>query len=68
MYLLDSNVFIEAHRRFYGIDFVPGSRDWLRLGHAADKPSSIDVVAEGWARREGLRRCINGAVSARSIV
>ncbi len=28
-YLLDSNVFIEAKRRYYGFDFCPAFGDWL---------------------------------------
>jgi len=28
-YLLDSNVFIEAKRRYYGFDFCPAFWDWL---------------------------------------
>ena len=46
MYLLDSNVFIEAHRRYYGIDFVPGFWDWLRQGHAAGKLASIEKIRQ----------------------
>ncbi|MDR2379944.1 MAG: DUF4411 family protein [Bifidobacteriaceae bacterium] len=46
MYLLDSNVFIEAHRRYYGIDFVPGFWDWLHLGHSQGKLASIDKIRE----------------------
>jgi hypothetical protein len=46
MYLLDSNVFIEAHRRYYGIDFVPGFWDWLQLNHASGKLASIERIRE----------------------
>ena len=44
MYLLDSNIFIEAKNRYYGFDIAPGFWDWLgqlfREGHAL----SIDAV------------------------
>jgi hypothetical protein len=46
MYLLDSNVFIEAHRRYYGIDFVPGFWDWLHLANGSGLLASIDKIRQ----------------------
>ena len=40
MYLLDSNVFIQAKNSHYGLDFVPAFWDWLikenKAGHVAN--------------------------------
>ncbi len=43
-YLLDANVFIEAHRKYYGFGFCPGF--WLALvrQHEKNRVSSIDKV------------------------
>lgn len=43
-FLLDTNVFIESYRRFYGFDFCPGF--WKSLVDQAtkDRLASIDVV------------------------
>jgi hypothetical protein len=46
MYLLDANVFIEAHRRYYGIDFVPGFWDWLDLSFNAGVIASIEKIKD----------------------
>lgn len=43
-YLLDANVFIEAHQRYYAFDLCPGFWDWLSAEHAAGKLLSIDKV------------------------
>lgn len=47
MYLLDTNIFIEAHRTYYAPDLVPGFWTWLQeqhtLGHLA---STYDVYSE----------------------
>jgi hypothetical protein len=40
-YLLDSNVFIEAKRRYYGFDFCPAFWDWLV--EAGDKKHVFSV-------------------------
>lgn len=40
-YLLDTGVFIEAKRRFYGLDFVPGYLDWLMRAAKAGTIRSI---------------------------
>ncbi len=43
-YVLDANVFIEAHRTYYGFDLCPGFWNALRLHHAAKRVFSIDRV------------------------
>ena len=43
-YLLDSNVFIEAHRRYYAFDLCPGFWDCIPRLFAADRLVSIDKV------------------------
>ncbi|MEK6700714.1 MAG: DUF4411 family protein [Planctomycetota bacterium] len=45
-YLLDTGVFIEAKRRFYGMDFVPGYWDWLMRASKAGTIRSIEKVAD----------------------
>ena len=44
MYLVDSNVFIEAKNRYYGFDIAPGFWDWLDGTHAAATACSIEPV------------------------
>ncbi len=43
-YLLDPNAFIQAKRRFYGLDFCPGYWGTLIWHHEKDKLRSIDKV------------------------
>lgn len=45
-YLLDTGIFIEAKRRFYGMDFVPGYWDWLMREAKAGTIRSIERVAD----------------------
>lgn len=45
MYLLDSNIFIEAKNRHYGFDFCPAFWDWLVAQHAAGTVASVDQVS-----------------------
>lgn len=45
-YLLDSNVFIEAHRSYYGFDFCPGFWDWLIKQGEAGTTLSIKAVKD----------------------
>ena len=59
-YLLDANVFIEAHRRYYGLDFAPGFWDWLAAAHNDGIIHSVEKIREelvgmddalaGWVR------------------
>lgn len=44
-YILDSNVFIEAHRRYYHFDICPGYWDSLIYFHRQGLIASLDVVA-----------------------
>ena len=44
MYLLDANVFIEAHRRYYGIDFAPGYWEWLERGYTTGILASVEKI------------------------
>lgn len=43
-YLLDTNVFIEAHRRYYAFDICPGFWDWLLHQQEVSRAVSIDRV------------------------
>ena len=62
-YLLDSNVFIEAKNRHYGLDFCPAFWDWLIATNAAGQVFSIEKVEEeikaiadelaNWTRERG---------------
>lgn len=62
-YLLDANVFIEAKRRYYGLDFCPAFWDWLIQENAAGRVFSIEKVEDElragsdelteWARERG---------------
>ena len=45
-YLLDANVFIEARRRYYGLDFCPAFWDWLIAANARGSIYSIDRIRE----------------------
>lgn len=51
-YLLDANVFIEAHQRYYGFDLCPGFWDWLVAAHTQAKVLSIDKVGDELKARE----------------
>jgi predicted nucleic acid-binding protein len=45
-YLLDANVFIEAKKRHYGLDFCPAFWDWLIAENAAGRVYSIDEIED----------------------
>ena len=45
-YLLDTNVFIQAKRLHYGLDFCPAFWDWLVAGHASGQVFSIEKVGD----------------------
>lgn len=45
-YLLDTGIFIEAKRRFYGLDFCPGYWEWLFREGASGELRSIERVAD----------------------
>lgn len=44
MYLIDSNVLIEAKNRYYGFDIAPGFWNWLDRAHAQSLACSIKEV------------------------
>jgi len=46
MYLLDSDVFINAKNRHYGFDIVPAFWDWLRQANAAGRVYTVERCAE----------------------
>jgi len=46
VYLLDANVFIEAKRRHYGMDFCLAFWDWLVARNAAGHVFSIEKVSD----------------------
>lgn len=45
MYLLDSNIFIEAKNRHYGFDFCPAFWEWLVEQHSAGVVASVEQVS-----------------------
>jgi hypothetical protein len=45
-YVLDANVFIEAHRAYYGFQICPGFWDALIREHVAKRVCSIDKVRD----------------------
>lgn len=45
-YLLDSNVFIEAKRRYYGFDFCPAFWDWLVEAANKELAFSVEKVCD----------------------
>lgn len=45
-YLLDANVFIQAHRLQYGFDFCPAFWDWLVEQNRTGRVASIERVAD----------------------
>ncbi|BCJ26888.1 DUF4411 family protein [Actinocatenispora sera] len=46
MYLIDTNVLIDAKNRHYAFDIVPAFWDWLKQGHKAGKVFTVEKVAE----------------------
>ena len=48
-YLLDSNVFIEARRRYYAFDVCPAFWAWLEAAHASELVYSIEKVYDEMA-------------------
>jgi hypothetical protein len=45
-YLLDANVFIQARKMHYGLDFCPAFWDWLDRENRAGRVLSLDKVRE----------------------
>ena len=46
VYVLDTNVFVQAHRRHYAFEICPGFWDCLRHHHEAGRIVSIDRVRD----------------------
>ncbi|MGW5556618.1 DUF4411 family protein [Micromonospora sp. NPDC003944] len=46
MYLLDSNVFIEAKNRYYPFDVVPGFWDWIQVAHQTCGVCIVEAVRD----------------------
>ena len=46
VFLLDANIFIEAHRRYYGLDLCPGFWECLRHYGQRGRVASIDRVRQ----------------------
>ncbi|MEU8182965.1 DUF4411 family protein [Micromonospora sp. NPDC049047] len=44
MYLIDTNVFIDAKNRYYPFDIVPGFWDWLKSAHLSAKIYTVEAV------------------------
>ncbi|GAB18712.1 hypothetical protein GOEFS_062_00210 [Gordonia effusa NBRC 100432] len=44
MFLVDSNVLIEAKNRYYAFDIAPGFWEWLEGAHATGEVGSIEAV------------------------
>ncbi|MGA2062698.1 MAG: DUF4411 family protein [Thermoguttaceae bacterium] len=49
-FLLDSNILIEAHKRYYGFDLCPGFWTAIILQHQANRVFSIDRVKQEIAK------------------
>ena len=75
-YLLDSNIFIEAKNRYYGLDFCPAFWDWLVASNADGVVYSIEKVGgqlaagtdnlAGWAARRNRTPSSNRTASSSS--
>lgn len=46
VYLVDSDVFIQAKNAHYGFDFCPGFWDWIEQAHASGVIASVEKVGE----------------------
>jgi len=59
-FILDSNVFIEAHRRYYGLDICPGF--WAALKHFFEEGAlfSLDKIKHELEGGDGLWDWIRG--------
>ena len=56
MYLLDTSAFIEAHRRYYGLDFVPGFWDWLDANSDSGLIASVRAVLDELSGEDDLSK------------
>jgi hypothetical protein len=72
-YLRDANVFIQAKRLHYGLDFCPAFWDWLIRENSAGRVVSIDKVSDeieagaddlwDWAKARGKGFFLNPGAS-----
>ena len=46
MYLIDSDVFIDAKNRHYGFDIVPAFWTWIEQQHRAGRVYTVQRVAD----------------------
>lgn len=51
-YILDANIFIDAHRRYYSFDICPGYWNWLERKHKEGSVFSIEKVYDELIRKE----------------
>jgi hypothetical protein len=63
-YLLDANVFIEAHRRYYAFDICPGFWDWLLHHQETNRLVSIDRVRTELSTGDALDRWLKDTAPA----
>ena len=61
MFLLDTNIFIEAHRRYYALDLCPGFWECLSYHARQRHLSSIDRVRAEIREGDALSRWIHDA-------
>ena len=66
LFVLDTNIFIEAHRRYYARDICPGFWECLIHFALAEKLQSIDRVRERDPRAR--QTCEVGTSDAEGIV
>ena len=67
-YVLDANVFIQAHRRFYALDFCPGFWSALVTHYEQGRLCSIDHVSEELKRGgDDLWRWADGTFGQRAF-
>ena len=51
-YILDANVFIDAHRRYYSFDTCPGFWDWLEKKHEEGSVFSVKKVYDELLKKD----------------
>lgn len=61
VYVLDTNVFVEAYRRYYAMEICPGFWDCLAAKCIEPKVVSIDRVREEIREGDDLERWVRGA-------
>jgi len=65
VFALDANIFIEAHRRYYGLDLCPGFWECLRHYAARERLLSIDRVRSELLRgRDALSKWVRDGPTA----